>query len=125
VANVKQDFQIVDEYIASFPDQVQSVLIELRQTIREAAPEAEETISYHMPTYLLHGKLVYFAAWQKHIALYAAGSAANAYADDMAPYFQDKGTLQFPLDQPLPFDLVYKIVRYRVQENLDKQQTTP
>lgn len=97
----KQQFASVDDYIASFPADVQPRLVELRQTIHAAAPDAEETISYHMPTYILHGRLVYFAAWKKHIALYAAGSAAAAYPEELAPYLQAKGTLQFPLSQPL------------------------
>lgn len=112
-------FKTVDDYISSFPANVQQILLRLRQIIRDAAPGAEEIISYNMPTYELHGRLVYFAAWKKHVALYAAGSAANAYADELAPYIQDKGTLQFPLDEPLPVELVRRIVQYRVQENLE------
>jgi uncharacterized protein YdhG (YjbR/CyaY superfamily) len=115
-------FKTVDDYISSFPANVQQILLRLRQIIRDAAPGAEEIISYNMPTYELHGRLVYFAAWKKHVALYAAGSAANAYADELAPFIQEKGTLQFPLDEPLPVELVRRIVQYRVQENLEAQQ---
>jgi uncharacterized protein YdhG (YjbR/CyaY superfamily) len=121
----KKSFSTVDDYIASFPDDTQQILQQLRQTIRDAVPSAEESISYDMPTYKLHGRLVYFAAWKKHIALYAAGSAANAYADELGPYLQDKGTLQFPLNQPIPYDLVRRIVQYRAQENLEAQQNKP
>jgi uncharacterized protein YdhG (YjbR/CyaY superfamily) len=121
----KKSFSTVDDYIASFPDDTQQILQQLRQTIRDAVPSAEESISYDMPTYKLHGRLVYFAAWKKHIALYAAGSAANAYADELGPYLQDKGTLQFPLNQPIPYDLVRRIVQYRAQENLEAQHNKP
>jgi uncharacterized protein YdhG (YjbR/CyaY superfamily) len=121
----KKSFSTVDDYIASFPDDTQQILQQLRQTIRDAVPSAEESISYDMPTYKLHGRLVYFAAWKKHIALYAAGSAANAYADELGPYLKDKGTLQFPLNQPIPYDLVRRIVQYRAQENLEAQQNKP
>jgi uncharacterized protein YdhG (YjbR/CyaY superfamily) len=121
----KKSFRTVDDYIASFPDDTQQILQQLRQTIRDAVPSAEESISYDMPTYKLHGRLVYFAAWKKHIALYAAGSVVNAYADELGPYLQDKGTLQFPLNQPIPYDLVHRIVQYRAQENLEAQQNKP
>ena len=122
MGNAKQNYNSVDDYVNSFTDEVQQILESLRQTIKAAAPDAEEGISYNMPTYKLHGQLVYFAAWKKHIALYAAGSAAQAYANELAPYLQDKGTLQFPLNEPMPFDLVRKIVQYRVKENIDIQQ---
>jgi uncharacterized protein YdhG (YjbR/CyaY superfamily) len=118
----KKSFKTVDDYISSFPDDTRQILQQLRQIIRGAAHDAEESISYNMPTYKLHGsRLVYFAAWKNHIALYAAGSAANAYADELAPYLQDKGTLQFPLDAPMPYDLVRRIVQYRAQGNLEAQ----
>ena len=123
MSDIKEKFSSVDDYIRSFPEDVQEILEQLRQIIKAAVPEAEEVISYNMPTYKLNGQLVYFAGWKKHIALYAAGSAAKLYADELVPYLQDKGTLQFPLNQPMPFDLIRRIVLYRAQENLDTQSS--
>jgi uncharacterized protein YdhG (YjbR/CyaY superfamily) len=106
----------VDEYIASFPVETQAKLRELRATIHATAPEAEEKISYGMPTFYLQGNLVYFAGWKKHIGFYAIPSAA--FADELAEYTVSKGAVQFPLDQPLPVDLITRMVRFRVKENL-------
>ena len=114
----KTGFATVDEYIASFPEETQVKLRELRATIRAAAPEAEEKISYQMPTFFLKGNLVYFAAWKKHIGFYAIPSANEAFQDELAAYTVSKGAVQFPLDQPLPVDLITRMVRFRVAENL-------
>jgi uncharacterized protein YdhG (YjbR/CyaY superfamily) len=108
----------VDAYIASFPAETQAKLRELRATIQAAAPAAEEKISYGMPTFYLQGNLVYFAGWKKHIGFYAIPSANAAFADDLAAYTVSKGAVQFPLDQPLPVDLITRMVRFRVEENL-------
>ncbi len=112
----------MDEYIASFPEETQAKLRELRATIRAAAPEAEEKISYQMPTFFLKGNLVYFAAWKKHIGFYAIPSANEAFKDELAAYTVSKGAVQFPLDQPLPVDLITRMVRFRVEENLARAE---
>jgi len=115
----KSQFKTIDEYIATFPKDVQSVLQELRRVIREAAPEAEEARSYGMPAFKLHGRnLVFFAAWKSHVGFYPGGpSAIEAFKKELAPFKRSKGTVQFPLDKPVPFDLVRKIVEFRVKEN--------
>jgi uncharacterized protein YdhG (YjbR/CyaY superfamily) len=113
-----KSFGTVDAYIASFPAETQTNLRELRATIRAAAPEAEEKISYGMPTFYLQGNLVYFAGWKKHIGFYAIPSANAAFAGDLAAYTVSKGAIQFPLNQPLPVDLITRMVRFRVEENL-------
>ncbi|MBV9790904.1 MAG: DUF1801 domain-containing protein [Chloroflexi bacterium] len=108
----------IDEYIASFPQDIQVLLEQVRQTIREAAPEAEETIKYQMPTFMLNGNLVYFAAFKKHIGFYPIPSGIDAFKDELARYEGGKGSVKFPLDQPMPLDLITKIVKHRVGENL-------
>lgn len=110
----------IDEYIAGFPQDVQELLQQVRKTIREAAPEAEETIKYQMPTFMLNGNLVYFAAFKKHIGFYPIPSGIDAFKDELARYEQGKGSVRFPLDQPLPLDLIRRIVKWRVQENLER-----
>ena len=113
----------IDEYIAGFPAEIQHILQTLREVIREAAPAAHEAISYKLPTFKLNGNLVHFAAFKGHIGFYPTPSGIDAFAAELAPYRTGKGTLQFPLDQPLPLDLVRRIVEYRVQENLAKKKT--
>nr|WKN35245.1 DUF1801 domain-containing protein [Tunicatimonas sp. TK19036] len=110
----------VDEYISMFPEDIQLKLQQLRQTVRETVPEAEEVISYAMPTYKLHGNLVHFAAFKKHIGFYPAPSGITAFQDELAPYRRAKGSVQFPLSEPLPLKLIQKIVKHRVKENLAK-----
>ncbi|HEY4654823.1 MAG TPA: DUF1801 domain-containing protein [Cyclobacteriaceae bacterium] len=106
----------IDEYIAAFPGDVQKVLKQIRATIKKAVPGAEEKISYGMPTFTLGGKyLIYFAAYKKHIGLYPAPAAGNGFKKDYAPYkTSGKGTIQFPLDKPMPLGLIEKIVRFNV-----------
>lgn len=113
-------FQSIDEYIASFPDDVQIKLREMRALIRAAAPEATEKISYQMPTFDLHGNLVHFAAHRSHIGLYPAPTGIEAFKEAFAPYKTSKGAVQFPLDQPLPVDLITRVVQFRVGENRQK-----
>lgn len=108
----------VSSYIANCPVMVQEVLEKLRSTIREAAPEAEEMISYKMPAYKYHGMLVYFAAFKNHIGFYATPTGHKEFEKELAPYKQGKGSVQFPLNQPMPLLLIAKIVKFRVQENL-------
>lgn len=107
----------MDEYISSFPEDVQRILEKTRQTIRKAAPEATETISYQIPTFKLNGKyLVYFAGYTKHISLYPIPSGKEA-PKELSPYKSGKGTVRFPIDKPIPFDLVRKIVQFRIKES--------
>jgi len=113
-------FKTIDEYIESFPKSTQATLRELSQAIREAAPQAEETISYQMPAFKQNGILVYFAAFKNHIGFFPTASGVLAFKDKLSAYETSKGTVRFPLDQPLPLDLVKEIVRFRVKENLDK-----
>lgn len=108
----------VDAYIARFPVEVQAILQQIRQTIREAAPAAKELISYQMPAFHLHGNLVYYAAWKKHIGFYPPVSGDEALLNDAVAYAGEKGNLQFPLDQPMPYALITRIVQQRVKENL-------
>lgn len=114
----KVSFSSVDEYIASFPNDVQEIMEKLRATIRASAPGSEEKISYQMPTFTLNGKyLVYFAGWKTHIAFYGAPRGSAEFKEDLSAYETGRGTLRFPLDRPLPLDLITKIVKYRVAEN--------
>ena len=117
----KKQFNTIDEYIETFPQDVQDILEQLRQTIQQAAPEAEEAISYQMPTFKLHGNLVHFAAFKHHIGFYPTPSPIEAFAEELSPYKVSKGAIQFPKDQPLPLDLISRIVQHRVRENLAKQ----
>jgi uncharacterized protein YdhG (YjbR/CyaY superfamily) len=114
-------FKTIDEYKASFPKNVQTILEEMRQAIREAAPEAEETISYRMPAFRLKGILVYFAAFKNHIGFYPTSSATEAFKEKLSDYETSKGTVRFPINEPIPFDLVKEIVKFRVRENLSKK----
>ena len=110
----------VENYIAGFPPSVQQLLQQMRTTIREAAPEAEEAISYGMPAYKLKGNLVYFAGYAKHIGFYATPTGHQAFEKELSVYKQGKGSVQFPVDQPLPLKLIARIVRFRVKENREK-----
>jgi uncharacterized protein YdhG (YjbR/CyaY superfamily) len=110
----------IDEYIAGLPADVQQVLEKLRQTIREAAPQAQETINYAIPTFTLNGNLVHFAAFKKHIGFYPTPSGMEKFKNELSGYESAKGSVQFPLDQPIPYDLIGEIVRFRVAENLAK-----
>jgi uncharacterized protein YdhG (YjbR/CyaY superfamily) len=113
----KNKFQNIDEYIKTFPEDVQIILEKIRQTIRKAAPEAVEAISYGIPTFKMNGRyLVYFAAWKNHIGFYPIPSAAKAFKKELSAYKQGKGSVQFPLDKPIPYALVKKIVIFRVKE---------
>src|SRR5213594_947464 len=108
----KKQFKTIDEYIETFPKDIQSILKGVRQTIKEAAPEAEEAISYQIPTFRLKGKyLVYFAAFKKHIGLYPP--SPKAFRKEVSPYEGPKGNLKFPIDKPIPLDLVKRIVLFR------------
>jgi uncharacterized protein YdhG (YjbR/CyaY superfamily) len=110
----------IDEYISRFPKDIQAILEELRVTIRNSAPEAEETISYQMPTFTLKGNLVHFAAFKNHIGFYPAPTGIEMFRKELSAYKGAKGSVQFPLDKPLPLSLITKIVRFRVKENLER-----
>jgi len=118
----KAGFTSIDEYIASFPADVQERLRQMRAAIREAAPEAQEKISYQMPTFFLQGNLVHFAAFKNHIGFYPAPRGIEAFKDELAAYEGAKGSVQFPLDQPLPLDLVRRIVLFRVADQLQSAE---
>ena len=109
----------IDEYIAVFPQAVQEILEQIRETIRKAAPDAEETISYQIPTFRLRGNLVHFAAFKKHIGFYPTPTAIERFKDELSGYESAKGSVKFPLDKPIPFDLISRIVTFRVNENLE------
>lgn len=110
----------IDAYIAAFPPDVQKKLQEIRATISKAAPEAEETISYAIPAFKLNGNLVHFAAFKNHIGFYPAPSGIEAFKKELSAYEGGKGTVQFPLTEPLPHALITKIVKFRVKINLEK-----
>lgn len=115
-------FNSIDEYISTFPESVQKLLKEMRRVIHAAAPEASEKISYQMPTFYLKGNLVHFAALKNHIGFYPTPSGIQAYEKELAPYASTKGAVQFPIDKPIPFDVVTKVVKFRVAENLKKAE---
>jgi uncharacterized protein YdhG (YjbR/CyaY superfamily) len=110
----------IDQYIARFPADVQEILEKVRLTIREAAPEAKEKISYQMPTFTLEGNLVHFAGYKKHIGFYPTPSGIDKFKKEISAYKWAKGSVQFPLNQPIPYELISRIVTFRVEENLDK-----
>jgi uncharacterized protein YdhG (YjbR/CyaY superfamily) len=110
----------IDEYIADFPKDIQKILQKIRMTIKKAAPEAQEAIKYLMPTFTLEGNLVHFAAFKNHIGFYPAPMGIEEFKEELSAYTSGKGSVQFPLDQPIPYDLISKIVRFRVAKNLEK-----
>lgn len=110
----------IDEYIAGFPADIQELLQNIRRTIREAAPDAEEAIKYQIPTFVQNGNLVHFAAFKNHIGLYPAPRAIEEFKDELSVYEGAKGTVRFPLDQPIPYELIGRIVRFRVADSLEK-----
>ncbi|HCS46861.1 MAG: hypothetical protein A2V45_05455 [Candidatus Aminicenantes bacterium RBG_19FT_COMBO_58_17] len=118
----RRHFQTVDEYINTFPKEVQDILEKLRQTIQKAAPEATQTINYGIPTFQLHGNLVHFAAYKNHIGFYPTPGAIEAFKKELSGYKGAKGSVQFPINQPLPFKLIRTIVKYRVKENEERKK---
>jgi uncharacterized protein YdhG (YjbR/CyaY superfamily) len=114
----------IDAYISKFPPEVQEILNTLRKVIQESAPEAKEKISYQMPTFDLHGNLVHFAAYKNHIGFYPAPSGVDAFKHELSPYKWAKGSIQFPLDKPLPYELVSRIVKFRADENMKQVKNT-
>ena len=110
----------IDEYIAGFPQDIQVILEKIRSTIRKAAPDAVEKISYQMPTFTLHGNLVHFAAFKNHIGFYPTPTGTEKFQQELSAYPSGKGSVRFPLDKPIPFALIRKIVKFRVKENLER-----
>ncbi len=121
--HTRADFTSIDDYIARYPPDVQALLEALRATIHTAAPDAEERISYHMPTFALDGNLVHFAALKNHIGFYPTASGIEAFKHELSGYEGTKGAVRFPIDQPLPLNLISAIVRFRVAENRTKAET--
>lgn len=113
-------FRSIDEYISQFPPEVQEILCTIRKIIKEAAPDAEEKISYQMPTFVLNGNLVHFAAFKNHIGFYPTPSGIEAFKEKLSMYKGAKGSVQFPINKPIPYELIRDIVKYRVEENLKK-----
>ena len=116
----KANYKTIDEYIASFPEDTQKILEEIRATIKAVAPEAEEKISYQMPTFFLKGNLIHFAAFKKHIGIYPTPSGTQAFKDEISMYQGAKGSIRLPIDEPMPLKLISRIVKFRVTENLAK-----
>jgi uncharacterized protein YdhG (YjbR/CyaY superfamily) len=114
----KTSFHSIDEYISGFPVEVQEILKTIRKLIRDIAPEAEEKISYQMPAFALNGILVYFAAFKNHIGFYPTSSGIAAFEDELSDYKHAKGSLQFPLNKPIPYELIKRITEFRVAENI-------
>lgn len=112
----------VDRYIAAFPKEAQTAMEQVRTTIRKAAPEAEELISYKMPAYKYHGMLVYFAGYKNHIGFYATPTGHAAFQKELSKYKEGKGSVQFPLDEPMPLALIAKIVKFRIKENRQREK---
>lgn len=116
-----KQFSTIDEYILGFPTETQEILTQIRTTIKNAVPQAEECISYAMPAFKLNGKpLVYFAGYKNHIGFYATPTGHEAFEKELSVYKQGKGSVQFPLNKPMPLDLIERITKFRVQENLKK-----
>lgn len=118
----KTKFSTIDQYILQYPSEVQLILQDLRQLIKNVAPEATEKISYQMPTFYLYGNLVHFAAYKSHIGFYPAPSGIEAFKAEISAYKNSKGAVQFPIDKPLPCELITSIVRFRVTENLRRAE---
>lgn len=117
-----KEFKEIDNYISEFPEEIQVILEKIRQTIQQTAPEAKEAIKYGMPTFVLNGNLVHFAAHKNHIGFYPAPSGIDAFIEELSVYRTGKGTIHFPMDKSIPFELIKKVVAYRMKENLKKKQ---
>lgn len=122
MSSTKNHPNTIDEYIAGCPEEAQPLLRRLRAVIKEAAPEAEERISYQMPGFYYHGSLVWFGLHPRHIGFYPTGSGIEAFKEELSSYKSSKGAVQFPLDRPIPFEIISKIVAFRAAENLKKHK---
>lgn len=112
----------IDEYIEACPEEIHGLLQEIRRTIQGAAPEANEKIAYGIPTFTFHGNLVHFGGFKDHIGFFPTASGVEAFKEELGDYAVSKGTVRFPLDKPLPLDLVRKIVKFRTKQNLDRNK---
>ncbi|WP_239619274.1 iron chaperone [Cohnella mopanensis] len=119
----KITFESIDDYISKFPREVQEILETLRKTIKQSASDAKEKISYQMPTFALHGNLVHFAAYKNHIGFYPGADGIAAFKQELSEYKGAKGSVQFPINKPLPYELIGKIVRYRVAEDVARAES--
>jgi uncharacterized protein YdhG (YjbR/CyaY superfamily) len=122
MGNEKAGFTSIDEYISTFPKDIQEVLKKLRATIKKAAPNAKETISYQIPTFTLNGNLVHFAVFKNHIGFYPTPTGMENFKAELSVYEGAKGSVKFPLDKPIPYELISKIVAFRVKENLERAE---
>jgi uncharacterized protein YdhG (YjbR/CyaY superfamily) len=122
VEKKQPEYQSIDEYIRLFPEHIQKKLTQIREIIKELAPEAQEKISYQMPTFYLRGNLVHFAAFTNHIGFFPTASGVEAFENDLSKFKHAKGSIQFPIGEPLPVELIQKIVRFRVDENMKKNK---
>ena len=120
--SVNNSFKNIDEYISLFPKETQALLRQMRATIKEVAPDAEEAIKYQMPTFVLKGNLVHFAAYKNHLGFYPVPTGIEKFKKELSAYKTSKGAVQFPLDKPLPLALIRKVVKFRVAENLKKAE---
>jgi uncharacterized protein YdhG (YjbR/CyaY superfamily) len=118
----KSTYKTIDEYILQFPAEIQDILQTLRKVIKELAPDSKEKISYQMPTFDLHGNLVHFAAFKNHIGFYPTPSGIDAFKNELSEYKGAKGSVQFPLEKPMPYELIGSIVKFRVAENIEKAE---
>lgn len=116
----KRTYHTIDDYIKSFPKNIQKILRTVRLTIKKSAPAAEEAISYQIPTFKLNGNLVHFAAYKNHIGFYPGAKAMKIFRNEVTSYKSSKGSVQFPIDKPMPLTLIQKVVEYRVKENFIK-----
>ena len=116
-----KDNTSIDDYISDFPPEVQAILKKMRVTIKKVVPEAEETISYGIPTFKLNGNLVHFGGFKDHVSFFPSSSPIEVFKKELAPYKISKGTIRFELDQAIPYDLITEIVKFRVKENLAKK----
>lgn len=119
---VNTKFRNIDEYISTFPNDVQKILQQIRETVSKAAPRAEEVISYQMPAFKLHRVLVYFAGYKNHIGFYPGAKAIEVFRKELSEFNTSKGTVQFPLDKGIPLALIKKITKFRMREELEKQK---
>lgn len=117
----KKKIESIDEYISNYPEDVQNILQKIRKFIKSAAPDAKEAMSYQIPTFQLNGNLVHFAAYKKHIGFYPNPSGIAAFRNKLSIFEVSKGTIKFPLNKPIPYDLIKEIVEFRVKENLSKK----
>lgn len=120
--DAKITYESIDDYISKFPPEIQVILSTIRKVIKEAAPDAKEKISYQMPTFELQGNLVHFAAFKNHIGFYPTPNGIDAFREELSVYKGAKGSIQFPIGEPMPYELISKIVKFRVAENIQKAE---